>query len=63
MSPVIWRWRDDAWFKEMAKTKPYRRILRLKQYIMDHYVFNLDLDTWGLTTKESIFAVSREYLV
>ena len=32
--------------------KPYRRILRVKQYIMDHYQFNLDLDTWGLTTKE-----------
>jgi len=25
---------------------------RIKQYIMDHYVFNLDLDTWGLTTKK-----------
>src|SRR5450830_787772 len=30
---------------------PYRRITRVKQYIMDHYAFNLDLDTWGLTSK------------
>ena len=52
MSPRIWRWRRDRWFDGMEKMKPYRRITRLKQYIMDHYVFNLDLDTWGLTTKE-----------
>ncbi len=52
MSPAIWRWKEDPWFKDMHKLKPYRRILRLKQYIMDHYNFNLDLDTWGLTTKE-----------
>lgn len=52
MSPRIWRWLDDPWFSGMDKMTPYRRITRLKQYIMDHYVFNLDLDTWGLTTKE-----------
>ncbi len=52
MSPRIWRWLDDPWFKGIAQAKPYRRIQRLKQYIMDHYVFNLDLDTWGLTTKQ-----------
>jgi len=52
MSPRIWAWRHDKWFDGIEKMKPYRRILRLKQYIMDHYAFNLDLDTWGLTTKE-----------
>lgn len=52
MSPRIWRWRDDPWFAGLERMKPYRRITRLKQYIMDHYMFNLDLDTWGLTTKE-----------
>ncbi|MFC1498389.1 hypothetical protein ACFLS1_07980 [Verrucomicrobiota bacterium] len=52
MSPRIWRWLDDPWFAGLDKMKPYRRITRLKQYIMDHYAFNLDLDTWGLTTKE-----------
>ncbi|NQU39289.1 MAG: hypothetical protein HQ523_04985 [Lentisphaerae bacterium] len=52
MSPRIWAWRDDPWFDGVERMKPYRRITRLKQYIMDHYAFNLDLDTWGLTTRE-----------
>lgn len=52
MSPRIWRWRESSWFSGMERLSPYRRILRLKQFIMDHYAFNLDLDTWGLTTKE-----------
>lgn len=52
MSPRIWRWRDDPWFAGIETMTPYRRIVRLKQYIMDHYAFNLDLDTWGLTTKQ-----------
>jgi len=51
MSPVIWAWREHEWFSRMDKWKPYRRILRLKQFIIDHYEFNLDLDTWGLTTQ------------
>ncbi len=52
MSPRIWQWREDEWFAGLPRMKPYRRITRLKQYIMDHYAFNLDLDTWGLTTKD-----------
>jgi hypothetical protein len=52
MSPRIWRWRDDPWFAGLERMKSYQRISRLKQYIMDHYMFNLDLDTWGLTTNE-----------
>ena len=52
MSPLIWKWRDDPWFANFPKLTPYRRILRLKQYVMDHYAFNLDLETWGLTTQE-----------
>ena len=52
MSPRLWRWRDDPWFKKIDSMTPYRRVLRLKQYIIDHYAFNLDLDTWGLTTQE-----------
>ncbi len=52
MSPRIWAWREDPWFKGIEKMTPYRRVLRLKQFIMDHYEFNLDLDTWGLTTKD-----------
>jgi hypothetical protein len=34
----------------------YRRLLRAKQYIIDKFSFNLDLDTWGLTTKEKELA-------
>ena len=52
MSPKLWAWRADPWFAGLHKMTPYRRILRLKQFIIDHYSFNLDLDTWGLTTKE-----------
>jgi hypothetical protein len=52
LSPRLWAWRDDPWFKDIDKAKPHKRILRLKQFIIDHYEFNLDLDTWGLTTKQ-----------
>ncbi|MCD6527836.1 MAG: hypothetical protein J7K75_12675 [Desulfuromonas sp.] len=52
MSPVIWQWRDDPWFAKIDKLSPYRRVVRLKQFIMDHYDFNLDLDSWGLTSKD-----------
>lgn len=53
MSPVIWSWRDDPWFKDILKKTFNYKINRIKQYIMDHYVFNLDLETWGLTNKET----------
>ena len=52
MSPRVWAWREHDWFKDIHKLKPYRRVLRLKQFIIDQYEFNLDLDTWGLTTKQ-----------
>ncbi|MFH0909779.1 MAG: hypothetical protein V1929_13550 [bacterium] len=52
LSPRLWAWRDNAWFKDIEKAKPHKRVMRLKQFIIDHYEFNLDLDTWGLTTKE-----------
>jgi hypothetical protein len=53
MSPRVWAWRNDPWFSKISNQAPIRRIQRLKQFIMDHFTFNLDLDTWGLTTKES----------
>jgi hypothetical protein len=56
MSPIIWSWRDDPWFKNIERMNPYKRVLRLKQFIMDNYVFNLDLDTWGLTSQEKEIA-------
>ncbi len=51
MSPVIWSWRDDPWFKDIDKKSFTFRVNRIKQYIIQNYVFNLDLSTWGLTTK------------
>jgi hypothetical protein len=62
MSPRIWQWRDDAWFDGVLGMTPYRRITRLKQYIMDHYAFNLDLDTWGLTDKNTEMARFAAYV-
>ena len=56
MSPILWKWREDPWFEGLDKQNPYRRLLRVKQYIMDHFTFNLDLDTWGLTTKDKEIA-------
>ncbi len=53
MSPRIWKWREDPWFEGLDAMNPYKRITRLKQFIMDHYAFNLDLDTWGLTQTET----------
>lgn len=51
MSPIIWKWREDDWFKDINKKSFNYKINRIKQYIMEHYVFNLDLETWGLTNK------------
>jgi hypothetical protein len=56
MSPTLWKWKNDPWFRGSEKSSPYRRLLRVKQYIIDHFAFNLDLDTWGLTTKEKELA-------
>jgi hypothetical protein len=53
MSPVIWTWRDDPWFRDIHKKSFNYKVNRIKQYIMDHYAFNLDLDTWGLTKKDT----------
>jgi hypothetical protein len=52
MSPVIWEWRSDPWFKGIEKKSFMQKINRVKQFIMDNFVFNLDLETWGLTTQE-----------
>jgi hypothetical protein len=51
MSPVIWKWRDDPWFKDIEKKSFTYKVNRIKQFIIQNYVFNLDLSTWGLTTK------------
>ncbi len=51
MSPVIWKWRDDPWFRDIESKSFNFKVNRIKQYIIQNYVFNLDLSTWGLTTK------------
>ncbi len=51
MSPEIWKWREDPWFEGIEKRSFTYKINRIKQYIIDNYKFNLDLATWGLTTK------------
>jgi hypothetical protein len=51
MSPIIWTWRDEPWFRDINRKSFNYKINRIKQFIMEHYVFNLDLETWGLTTK------------
>jgi len=62
MSPVIWKWRDDPWFKDILKKTANYKVNRIKQYIMDHYVFNLDLETWGLTNKETELNRFRDFM-
>jgi len=51
MSPVVWQWRDISCFKKLDGKDSYKKLLRLRQFIMDEYDFNLDLETWGLTSK------------
>ena len=51
MSPVIWEWREDPWFQNIEKKSFIYKANRIKQYIIQNFVFNLDLSTWGLTTK------------
>ncbi len=62
MSPIIWEWREDDWFKDIQKKSFNYKINRIKQYIMEHYVFNLDLETWGLTNKEKELSRFRNYI-
>jgi len=53
MSPIIWEWRKQDCFKKLQGKTPYRKIMRLKQFIMDEFEFNLDLETWGLTNRNT----------
>jgi len=51
MSPIIWQWRQLDCFKKLEGKSKYRKLMRLKQFIIDEFEFNLDLETWGLTSK------------
>ena len=52
LSPRIWMWRNLEWFDGIREMRPKKRLQRLRQHIMDNYTFNLDLETWGLTTQQ-----------
>jgi hypothetical protein len=56
MSPELWKWREDPWFKDIEKKSFTVKANRIKQYIIQNYVFNLDLSTWGLTSKSTEIA-------
>ena len=49
MSPLLWKWRQVDCFAKLDGKTSYRRLMRMRQYIMDEFDFNLDLETWGLT--------------
>jgi hypothetical protein len=51
MSPIIWQWRQADCFKKLEGKSPYKKLMRLRQFIMDEFEFNLDLNTWGLASK------------
>jgi len=51
MSPILWQWRKLDCFKKLEGKNSYRKLMRLRQFIMDEFEFNLDLETWGLTSK------------
>ncbi len=51
ISPILWKWRSDPWFTGIEKKGFNYKVNRIKQYIIQNYSFNLDLNTWGLTEK------------
>ncbi len=53
MSPLLWTWRQVDCFAKLEGKTSYRRLMRMRQYIMDEFDFNLDLETWGLTTQQA----------
>ncbi|MBN2136473.1 MAG: hypothetical protein JW720_01565 [Sedimentisphaerales bacterium] len=62
MSPVIWGWRDLDCFKKLSGKSSYRKLMRLKQFIIDEFDFNLDLETWGLTSRPRELARFKDFI-
>ena len=62
MSPVIWKWRESDTFKKLRGKSSYRKLIRLRQFVMELYGFNLDLETWGLTTQDVELARFADYI-
>jgi hypothetical protein len=62
MSPLLWKWRALDSFQKLGGKSSYRRLMRLRQFIMDEFDFNLDLETWGLTDKNTELKRFERYL-
>ncbi len=62
MSPIIWKWRELESFRKLEGKGSYRKLMRLRQFIMDEFDFNLDLETWGLTDKKAELKRFEPYL-
>src|SRR4030067_3633480 len=62
MSPIIWQWRELDCFKKLDGKSTYRKLMRLKQFIIDEFEFNLDLETWGLTSKDKELARFEKFI-
>lgn len=62
MSPLIWKWRGLESFEKLAGKSSYRRLMRMRQFIMDEFDFNLDLETWGLTDKDTELKRFERYM-
>lgn len=62
MSPLVWKWRDEDSFKKLQGKDSFKKLLRLRQFIMDEYDFNLDLETWGLTSKSKELGRFAKYV-
>ena len=62
MSPILWKWRGLESFEKLAGKSSYRRLMRLRQFIMDEFDFNLDLETWGLTNKNTELKRFERYM-
>ena len=62
LSPRLWRWRELDWFAGIRDMRPKKRLQRLRQHVMDNYTFNLDLDTWGLTSQKRELARFADFM-
>jgi hypothetical protein len=62
MSPILWKWRELETFRKLEGKGSYRKLMRLRQFIMDEFDFNLDLETWGLTDKDTELQRFERYL-
>jgi hypothetical protein len=62
MSPIIWKWREADCFRKLQGKSSYKKLMRLRQFIIDEYEFNLDLETWGLTDRKKELARFEKFI-